>query len=547
MQVTSVFIKNHILPTMSINDICVFVPAWFGVTATLAVAWLTYECTRNNTSYGSILNQVPGIKQVHRYIAKPVVAAVFHGLDAVVGSDLGLSSRTRPSPWVAPACAVAAAAVMSVVPAHLLRSVGGGYDNESIAMTAMVLTFACWCFSLRDDASILQTTLAGALTGLAYFYMVAAWGGYVFVLNVIAVHAGFLVLIGRYSTKLHRAYSAFYVVGTALAIQVPVVGLTPLKSIEQLGALAAFGGLQLIEICEIQRRRKNMTRMQAWQFRALVFAAAGAAAVVIVALLMPTGYFGPISSRVRGLFVKHTKTGNPLVDSVAEHQAASPQAYFQYLNELCYLSPVALAATALCFFNDSSSFLVVYGMSAYFFSHKMIRLILLTAPIASALGGIFLGRCAVWMLNSAFDLVDYFTTSKNENDLREESEREGSVMDVSKNGDKSTKKKSAKKSKPSEKKEPTTEAAKSHPLLPIVMLARIALSGYVAYRSMPYFRSFHRQAHAIAKQISHPTIISKAQMSNGEIGIVDDYREAYYWLRDNTPEDARIMAWWDCT
>ena len=27
--------------------------------------------------------------------------------------------------------------------------------------------------------------------------------------------------------------------------------------------------------------------------------------------------------------------------------------------------------------------------------------------------------------------------------------------------------------------------------------------------------------------------------------MVDDYREAYHWVRDNTPEDARVMAWWD--
>jgi dolichyl-diphosphooligosaccharide--protein glycosyltransferase len=26
---------------------------------------------------------------------------------------------------------------------------------------------------------------------------------------------------------------------------------------------------------------------------------------------------------------------------------------------------------------------------------------------------------------------------------------------------------------------------------------------------------------------------------------VDDYRNAYLWLKENTPEDARIMAWWD--
>ena len=26
---------------------------------------------------------------------------------------------------------------------------------------------------------------------------------------------------------------------------------------------------------------------------------------------------------------------------------------------------------------------------------------------------------------------------------------------------------------------------------------------------------------------------------------MDDYREAYRWLREHTPQDARVMAWWD--
>eukprot|EP00956_Cyclotella_meneghiniana_P039576 scaffold174548_cov20-Cyclotella_meneghiniana.AAC.1 len=57
----------------------------------------------------------------------------------------------------------------------------------------------------------------GCLTGLAYFNMVASWGGYVFVVNLIGVHAASLVLLGRYSSKLYASYTAFYVVGTALA------------------------------------------------------------------------------------------------------------------------------------------------------------------------------------------------------------------------------------------------------------------------------------------------------------------------------------------
>ena len=43
-------------------------------------------------------------------------------------------------------------------------------------------------------------------------------------------------------------------------------------------------------------------------------------------------------------------------------------------------------------------------------------------------------------------------------------------------------------------------------------------------------------------------ILSLAVIGNEEtqaIDIVDDYREAYWHLRDHTPKDARVMAWWD--
>ena len=48
--------------------------------------------------------------------------------------------------------------------------------------------------------------------------------------------------------------------------------------------------------------------------------------------LAPTGWFGPLSVRVRGLFIKHTQIGNPLVDSVAEHQPGTADAYERYLH-----------------------------------------------------------------------------------------------------------------------------------------------------------------------------------------------------------------------
>ena len=44
MQVTSVFIKQFVLPKWSINDICCLVPAWFGSLATASTAALCFEC-----------------------------------------------------------------------------------------------------------------------------------------------------------------------------------------------------------------------------------------------------------------------------------------------------------------------------------------------------------------------------------------------------------------------------------------------------------------------------------------------------------------------
>ena len=412
MQVTSCLIKQYLLPTWSINDICCFVPSWFGVMATATTGLLAYECSvgswtpndPDGQQFSSILNDVPVVGHIYRATLAPLVDMGLGYLQRSTGTTWGLRPRRKTSTVLSsPAieAGVASALAMSIVPAHLMRSVGGGYDNESIAMFAMTFTFYCWTRSLRGHEPNYGWSV---LSGVAYFYMVAAWGGYVFVLNVVGVHATFLVLTGRYSTKLHRAYSLFYLVGTTLATFIPVVGYTPLKSLEQIGPLLAFGGFQLIEFCEVQRRQKNLSFRDAWKLRIQVFGAVSVVAAALALVLAQAGYFGPISSRVRGLFVKHTKTGNPLVDSVAEHQPGNPSSYFQYLDILCYISPVGFGIVALLYYNDSSSFLIIYGLAAYYFSLRMVRLILLTAPIASALSGIAIGHAIAWCVGAVLDV-----------------------------------------------------------------------------------------------------------------------------------------------
>jgi len=44
---------------------------------------------------------------------------------------------------------------------------------------------------------------------------------------------------------------------------------------------------------------------------------------------------------------------------------------------------------------------------------------------------------------------------------------------------------------------------------------------------------------------SSPSVVLASRSADGSSAIIDDFREAYYWLRQNTPKDAVVMSWWD--
>lgn len=195
------------------------------------------------------------------------------------------------------------------------------------------------------------------------------------------LHAAVLTFMGRYTSKLHRAYTLFYVVGTLGATRVPPVGMQPFKSMEQLAPLVVFIGFQVLEFVNFQRRRRGLTLAESGRLLIKVCLPLGLALALLAGYLFTTGYFGPLTARVRGLFVKHTRTGNPLVDSVAEHQPGSTEAYKQYLHHVYYLTPIGFVIS--CFtWTDSNSFLVLYALTAYYFASKMSRLVILLGPVS---------------------------------------------------------------------------------------------------------------------------------------------------------------------
>lgn len=162
MQVTAVWIKNHLLDGWSINDICCLIPAWFGVLASIVTGLIAYEASIPQNSSQSVVSFLSDLLKGR--ISSPSISS----------SGGGLQVLGMPSPAVE--CGVITLGLMAIVPAHLMRSIGGGYDNESVAMFAMVLTFYCWMRSLRTGISPVGAFVGGLATALAYFYMVASWG-----------------------------------------------------------------------------------------------------------------------------------------------------------------------------------------------------------------------------------------------------------------------------------------------------------------------------------------------------------------------------------
>ena len=93
----------------------------------------------------------------------------------------------------------------------------------------------------------------------------------------------------------------------------------PLQSMEQMGPLFVLGLMQLAVHAYARERALERTRFPGRPKRLTWYGVVGAA--VLLTVMVQSGKIGGLSARVRGLFVPHTRTGNLLVDSVAEHQA----------------------------------------------------------------------------------------------------------------------------------------------------------------------------------------------------------------------------------
>jgi dolichyl-diphosphooligosaccharide--protein glycosyltransferase len=150
-----------------------------------------------------------------------------------------------------------AALFIGIAPGYISRSVAGSYDNEAIAIFLLMFTFFSWIKAMK-----LGSALWGTVAAVFYFYMVAAWGGYAFITNMIPVHALALILMGRFNSRLYVGYCSWYAIGTLASMQVPFVGFQPVRTSEHMGALGVFGLMQLVAFTQLLRSHLSSKQFQ---------------------------------------------------------------------------------------------------------------------------------------------------------------------------------------------------------------------------------------------------------------------------------------------
>uniref|UniRef100_A0A4X2LPF0 Dolichyl-diphosphooligosaccharide--protein glycosyltransferase subunit STT3B n=1 Tax=Vombatus ursinus TaxID=29139 RepID=A0A4X2LPF0_VOMUR len=365
-----------------------------------------------------------------------------------------------------------AACFIAIVPGYISRSVAGSFDNEGIAIFALQFTYYLWVKSVKTGS--VSWTICCCLS---YFYMVSAWGGYVFIINLIPLHVFVLLLMQRYSKRVYIAYSTFYIVGLILSMQIPFVGFQPIRTSEHMAAAGVFALIQAYAF--LQYLRDRLTKQE---FQTLFFLGVSLAAGAVFLSVIYLTYTGEWHQGW-----KYAKIHIPIIASVSEHQPTTWVSFFFDLHILVCTFPAGLW---FCIknINDERVFVALYAISAVYFAGVMVRLMLTLTPVVCMLSAI------------AFSNVF-------EHYLGDDLKRENPPVEDSLG--------------------PNIKSIVTMLMLMLLMMFAVHCTWVTS------------------NAYSSPSIVLASYNHDGTRNILDDFREAYYWLRQNTDEHARVMSWWD--
>lgn len=207
------------------------------------------------------------------------------------------------------------------------------------------------------------------------------------------------------------------------------------------------------------------------------------------------------------------------------------------LQFLIFLFP---AGVVLCFreLRDEHLFVIIYAIMASYFAGVMVRLMLTLTPVVCVASAIALSS----LLDTYIDPTEPAAEEETNDAVSVAGSETPSPAPKKSKKANTTAAASTSKGALSEFMASTNSTGPTKPKGIFGLDARLVV--ILNTLGMLSFFVFHC-TWVTSSAYSSPSVVLASQNPDGSQHIIDDFREAYYWLRQNTPSDAVVMSWWD--
>ena len=393
------------------------------------------------------------------------IALYFLGKD-VGGKDVGLLS----------------ALILALSPTYISRTSIGFFDDETVGLLGVILCFLFFLRAIEEDKPIRSSIMYGILSGAALGYIFSAWGAALYPVGIITLFAFVIILLRRYNTRFLLSYSLLFGIGLFIAMNVPKLGIGFLKS---WAILIVAGVFLLLCLNEVVKR----THTTKWK---VVYVAAFTAMLVVGFLtLYQLGYVSGIAGKFISVLNPFARESSPIIMSVQEHRVTS-------WSSLYYEFGVVAVFMVLGFFfiagnlTNRNIFLIIFGLTALYFSSSMVRVLVLSAPAVGLIAGIGITRL----------VKPFITLAKERRVIPKKKAFAGTI-------------------------------GREFSAVPIIMCFLLLMANF----AFPYPRVFN---HAYT-----PVTLFSGSLPLTPSQPVTEWMDALHWMKTNLPKDAVVFSWWD--
>ena len=284
-------------------------------------------------------------------------------------------------------------------------------------------------------------------------------------------------------------------------------------SVRFLITIGVFGLLQLVAFVEFIRSQVPNKQFQTL-LRALILLVF-AVSLGLLILLTVSGVIAPWSGRFYSLWdTGYAKIHIPIIASVSEHQPTAWPAFFFDLNLMIWVFP---AGVYMCFrtLRDEHVFVVIYAVLASYFAGVMVRLMLTLTPVVCIAAAMAISEILEVYLRAELPTAE-----------------------AQVNGSASSESKKATVAAMQDSLRSTREPVKG-------IYSNVSKISVVASMTTYLLMFVLHCTWVTSNAYSSPSVVLASKLPDGSQHIIDDYREAYYWLRQNTDKKAKVMSWWD--